>query len=269
MNAARAPSTTWRRVGTSTSTNWTRHARGGGSGTSRVRKGYATSLGRSGTNGTDSGRMISTTRIGGAGGSVIVRSCFRPLHESADIDGPGHDDFSSSPPVAQHDERLLSAPATAVPQHDLPHPPSHEPSHTHEGSWIGRVAMPSRSSPLIRATHMTQWALPGFTAFAAAIHCSSLNSTTGGGITPLEIAQRAAGAPYDSSSASSTRWPTHTRSRSSRKGTARRSVARTTPLSRGAMESRRRTRRDRLRAGARRQPFARRDGRGTTARRGV
>jgi hypothetical protein len=35
---------------------------------------------------------------------------------------------------------------------------------------------------------MTQCALPGFTAFAAAIHCSSLNSTTGGGITPLEIA---------------------------------------------------------------------------------
>ncbi len=111
-----------------------------------------------------------------------------PLHESADSDGPGHDDSFWFPPFTQQDEPLLVVSATAVPQQDCPQPPSHEPSHTHEGSWMGRVAIPCRSSPLIRSTHMTQCALPGFTAFAAAIHCSSLNSTTGGGITPLEIA---------------------------------------------------------------------------------
>ncbi len=41
---------------------------------------------------------------------------------------------------------------------------------------------------MIRSTHITQWALPGLIAFDAAIHCSSLNSTSRGGITPFSIA---------------------------------------------------------------------------------
>jgi len=40
----------------------------------------------------------------------------------------------------------------------------------------------------MRSTHITQWALPALTSLAAAIHCSSLNLTIGGGITPFSIA---------------------------------------------------------------------------------
>lgn len=40
----------------------------------------------------------------------------------------------------------------------------------------------------MRSTHKTQWADLDLTAFAAAIHCSSLNSTAAGGITPFSIA---------------------------------------------------------------------------------
>jgi hypothetical protein len=97
-----------------------------------------------------------TTRTGGVGGIAIASSCFRPLQDKAEIDGPGHDGFFSSPPLAQHDEPLLGLEATAVPQHDFPQPPSHAPSHTQEGSWIGLVAMPCRNWTLIRSTHITQ-----------------------------------------------------------------------------------------------------------------
>ncbi len=58
----------------------------------------------------------------------------QPLHDRAEKDGPGHDDFSWSSPLAQHDAPLPVSDATAVPQHDLPHAPAHEPSHTHDGS---------------------------------------------------------------------------------------------------------------------------------------
>ncbi len=113
----------------------------------------------------------------------------------ADIDGPGHDDFFTPSTLAQHEVPLGAlAPgfAAVLPsQHeafDLPQCPSQAPAHWHAESWAGRVAMPRRNWSLILSTHRPQWALPGFTAFDAAIHCSSVNSTTGGGITPFSMA---------------------------------------------------------------------------------
>lgn len=104
------------------------------------------------------------------------------------MDGPGHDGFSLPSSLAQHEAPFADFPAGFGSQQVLPQCPSQVPAHAQAGSWVGRVAIPRRNSPLIRSTHITQWALPGFIAFDAAIHCSSANSTTGGGITPFWIA---------------------------------------------------------------------------------
>ena len=183
MNAAHTPSANWRRVGISTLSNWKHHARGGGSGTSRVREGYATSLGRSGTKTTGSGTRNTTIRTGGAGGRLTTNSCSIPLHESADIEGRGHE-ARFGPLAAQHDEPPATRSGPFASQQELPPRLSHSPTHSH----AGRAAIPRRNSLLSFATHNPQCALPDFTSFAAAIHCSSSNSTPEGGNTPFSIA---------------------------------------------------------------------------------
>lgn len=154
--------------------------RGGGSGTSRPRDTTITSPGHSCWSTGDASSISTSPRIGAGTSTATLNSCLMPLQDSADIDSPGHAPRSGGAVFAQHDAFLLAFTHPVLPQSA-----SHGPAPSH----VTRVPTPRLSCPLIPSTHSSQCALPGCTALDAAIHCTSLNRTTSGGMTPFSIDQ--------------------------------------------------------------------------------
>lgn len=118
-----------------------------------------------------------------AGTNAIRMTGVSPLQPSAEIHAPCDSEARSGRlPLSFGTAQSDSTPDEAgFAQHAIAADSSLE--------LAGANAIPFRRPTWMRATHAPQVALPGFTMFAAAIHCDSENRATGGGITPRRSAQ--------------------------------------------------------------------------------
>lgn len=128
------------------------------------------------------GKSDATRPAVGESGTATKRTDASPLHESAEIDGHGQVDREDLLAHADAHPRSEQA-ASAVRRHEPSHPFSAR------SSLRAACAIPLLRSFLISITHPMQWPSSPSTIPAAAIHCSSVNSTPRGGRTPFRIAQ--------------------------------------------------------------------------------
>lgn len=163
--------------------------RGGGTSTSNPRDTATSRHTSTVPTGDNAGTRSAHNPITGHSGTQCVRCRLIPLHDNADNVGPAQ--VPSAPSLLagfvqtspRPHARSLAPPCS--PQHASAAATASDSPHS---GRAGGLPHPSFNSALIPSTHSTQCADPASAAFAAAIHCSSVNLTPAGGRTPFRIA---------------------------------------------------------------------------------